>query len=108
MATYQILSWHGIPVQVRAKQKRKRVSVMLPDRFQEAVDRAAMSAGLIGDDAYLDGFTWSKAQARTGTPKSVAEAVAAELDANYPEIAWYEKALALRRMRKQSLDSTEA
>ena len=102
MATYQILSWHGIPVQVRAKERRKRVSVQLPDRFQTAVDKAAMSARLIGDDAYLEGFQWSEAKKRKGSMQEVAEAVAAELDAQYPTIEWRELGLALRKPKNAS------
>lgn len=84
MATYQILYWHDIPLQVRAGGRRDRVSVELPARFQVAVDKAAMAAGLTGTDAYLDGFRWSDAQTRDGTPREVATAVAAELAAQHP------------------------
>lgn len=77
-------------------ERRKRVSVPLSDRFQEAVDKAAMSARLIGDDAYLDGFQWGKKQKRPGTIQEVAEAVAAELETEYETIEWRKIALALR------------
>lgn len=97
MATYQILSWHGIPVQVRAMERRKRVSLPLSDRFQEVVDKIAMSARLIGDDAYLDGFQWGEKQQRPGTLQEVVEAVAAELEAEYDTIEWRKIALALRK-----------
>ncbi|MGB0385227.1 MAG: virulence factor [Ardenticatenaceae bacterium] len=100
MASYQILSWHGIPVQVRAKQRRKRVSVLLPDRFQTAVDKAAMSAKLIGDEAYINGFEWGETKKRAGSMQEVADAVAAELDAQYPTIEWRKIALALRAKNK--------
>jgi cvfA/B/C family virulence factor len=38
---------------VTAKEGRRTARVQLDDRFQEAVDAAAMRAGLIGTDAYL-------------------------------------------------------
>ena len=88
MATYQILYWHDIPVQVRAKEDGGRVSAPLPDRFQEAIDQAAMAAGLIGSDDYTAAFRWSEQHTRAGTARDVALAVAAELDAQYPAIDW--------------------
>ena len=86
MTTYQILYWHDIPVQVRAGGRRDRVSIELPQRFQEAVDSAAMATGLTGTDGYLSGFAWGEPQEREGTPAEVAAAVAAELDAQFMEI----------------------
>jgi len=38
MATYQVMYWADIPVQVRAGGRRERVSVELPARFQAAID----------------------------------------------------------------------
>ena len=88
MAKYQILNWHDIPVQVRVRDRNGRVSKPLPNRFQVAIDRAAMRAGLIGQDAYTDGFHWSRAQERDGSAQEVSEAITAELDALYPKIDW--------------------
>lgn len=97
MAKYQILFWHDIPMQVRAGGRRERVSVELPQRFQLAVDNAAMAADLTGTDAYLDGFRWSGAEEREGTPEAVANGVAAELDAQYEKINWQETAASLKK-----------
>src|ERR1043166_6433563 len=88
MATYQILYWHDIPVQVRAKDAGGRASAPLPERFQEAIDQAAMAAGLIGSDDYTEAFRWGDPQERVGTAQDIAAAVAAELDAQYPTIDW--------------------
>ncbi len=57
MTTYQVLFWHDIPVQVRAKGVDGRASVALPDRFQEAIDQAAMAAGMIGSDDYTEALS---------------------------------------------------
>ncbi|MAT98214.1 MAG: hypothetical protein CL608_13800 [Anaerolineaceae bacterium] len=97
MATYQTLFWHDIPVQVRAGERRDRVSIELPQRFQEAVDKAAMEAGLTGTDAYLDGFRWSEPKARHGTPEEVATAISVELNARFATIDWRKTAAALKR-----------
>ena len=96
MPEYQILYWHDIPVQVRVRHKRERLSKNLSDRFQEAVDNAAMQAGLTGDDAYTDGFHWGEPQEQGGAAQDVLEAVAAELEAQYAEINWQRTAANLR------------
>ena len=88
MASYQILYWHDIPVQVRAKDAGGRASAALPARFQEAIDQAAMTAGLIGSDDYTEAFRWSDQQERAGTAREVADALTAELDAQHPMINW--------------------
>lgn len=99
MATVQVLYWHDIPVQVRASVGRERRSVSLTDRFQEAVDRAAMVAGLIDSDDYSDLYAWGEAQEREGSPEEVARALAAELEAQYETINWRATADALRKQR---------
>jgi cvfA/B/C family virulence factor len=96
MATYQILYWHDIPAQVRAKDAGGRVSKQLPQRFQEAIDQAAMAAGLIGSDDYTTAFRWSEAQEREGSAAEVAAAVAAEIDGQHPRINWRKTVSAIR------------
>ncbi|MCA9918867.1 MAG: virulence factor [Anaerolineales bacterium] len=96
MAKYQIMYWHDIPVQVRAGGRRDRVSIELPQRFQLAVDNAAMAAELTGTDGYLDGFHWSEAEEREGTPEAVANAVAAEVETRFTKIDWRKTAASLK------------
>lgn len=99
MTTYQILYWHDIPVQVRAGGRRDRFSVVLPERFQIAVDSAAMAAGLAETDEYLAGFHWSEPAEQDGTAPEVAAAVASALQAAHATIDWRmtaEKARAAR------------
>ena len=95
MATFQILYWHDIPVQVRARGGEGRANVKLPERFGAAVDSAAMAARQTDDDAYTEGFHWSEPQERAGTADAVARAVAAELDAQFPDIDWRQTAASL-------------
>ena len=54
MAELTVIWWRDIPAQVTAKEGRARAARELPERFQEAIDAAAMRAGLIGSDAYLE------------------------------------------------------
>ena len=88
MATYRILYWHDIPSQIRAEDEHGRYSLQLPDRFQEAIDDAAMRAKAIDEDSYMKGFRWSEEKTRAGTAQVVAEQVAEEIDFNYQEIDW--------------------
>jgi hypothetical protein len=53
MASLIIISWRDIPAQVIVKRGRESAKVQLSQRFQEAVDRAAMRAGKGSSDAYL-------------------------------------------------------
>jgi hypothetical protein len=64
------------------------VSKPLPERFQEAIDLAAMAVGLLGSDEYTEAFRWGPHQERDGTAEEVAAAVAAELDQENPRIDW--------------------
>jgi hypothetical protein len=48
-----VIYWRDIPAQVTATDGSAAVRVPLPDRFQEAIDDAAMVAGLVDSDDYL-------------------------------------------------------
>ena len=54
MPELTVIWWRDIPAQVTAKEGRTRAARELSPRFQEAIDGAAMRAGLIGTDAYLE------------------------------------------------------
>jgi hypothetical protein len=45
--------WRDIPAQVIVKQGRTSAKRPLDERFEKAVDKAAMRAGLYGSDGYL-------------------------------------------------------
>jgi hypothetical protein len=83
--TYQIVYWRAIPAQVKAKVGRERVSKTLSDRFQVAIDEAAMRAGMIGTDDYLAEWRNAEAVEQEGDPETVATAVIANLEAEYPD-----------------------
>ena len=52
VAELTVISWRDIPLQVVARGEGGSARGLLPDRFQEAADAAAMSQGLIGSDEY--------------------------------------------------------
>lgn len=47
MAKLITVYWRDIPAQVIVKQGRRTAKVQLPERFQEAIDRAAMRAEVL-------------------------------------------------------------
>lgn len=63
--------------------RRNTAKVELPQRFQVAIDEAAMRLQLTGTDAYLEAWRRDSWQPRAGTPEEVAQAVAAEIEAAY-------------------------
>jgi hypothetical protein len=88
MAKYKILYWKGIPSQVRASDENGRTNKPFPERFQLAIDEAAMALGLIGSDEYTNGFIWGEESEHPGTAEEAATAIAAEFDKKYPSVDW--------------------
>jgi hypothetical protein len=63
MAELTVITWRDIPLQVMARGSGRGAPtsrVLLSERFQEAVDAAAMVAGLIGSDDYTQQITMQK------------------------------------------------
>ncbi len=84
MARYRILAWKDIPAQVQATDDTgARVNRMLPGWFGAEIDRVAMRDGLAGTDDYLEMFAWSDEAERAGSAEEVADAVVAELIAEW-------------------------
>jgi hypothetical protein len=81
-----VIWWRDIPAQVTAKEGRRAARAQLPERFQEAIDAAAMRAGLIGTDAYLAEWRREPRECGDDLESEVAEE-AAWLDAAYPDDA---------------------
>ena len=55
MPELAVISWRDIPAQVTATgADGASARVQLPDRYQQAIDAAAMKAGLVESDAYLE------------------------------------------------------
>jgi hypothetical protein len=83
MAQLIITYWRDIPSQVTVKAGRKAEKKMLSDRFQEAIDMAAMRSGAAETDDYLN--EWRRADpVECGDDlESVASDTAAKLEADY-------------------------
>jgi hypothetical protein len=85
MATYQIIYWRDIPAQVKVRAGRERLSRPLSDRFQEAIDEAAMRAKSTDADDYLEEWRVSGWHEREGEAAAVAAAVLVDLEDGYPD-----------------------
>lgn len=85
MAQLNILYWRDIPSQIVVKQGRTNAKVMLPARFQEAIDMAAMRDKAHDSDAYLDGWRKGEAEAVDGELEAAAADCAARIEAEFDE-----------------------
>jgi len=83
MPDVTIVYWRDIPAQVIVGKGRAGAKAPLPERFEQAIDRAAMKVGASDTDAYL--AEWRKAPSGTvdGDASAAARDVAARLDAEY-------------------------
>jgi hypothetical protein len=79
-----VISWRSIPAQVTAGKGRSAARAQLSERFQEAIDAAAMRAGLIGSDSYLE--EWRRdARACGDDLEAEVAATAAQLEQDYTD-----------------------
>ncbi|MAM61247.1 virulence factor [Maritimibacter sp. UBA3975] len=83
MAQVTIVYWRDIPAQVIVGRGRAAAKRPLTERFEQAIDRAAMGAGLAGTDDYLAEWRREGPVEVEGEPQAVAEAEAARLEAEY-------------------------
>ncbi len=86
MAQLIVTYWRDIPAQVTAKKgRRDQVKIVLDERFEKAIDRAAMRGGARGTDDYL--AEWRKAAPVeiSDDLQAEAEKAAAALEADYDE-----------------------
>ena len=83
MGQLTIVYWRDIPSQVIARSGRANEKRMLPDRFQEAIDMAAMRDGASGSDAYLADWRRTDPVECGEDLAAEAERAAQELDAGF-------------------------
>ena len=83
MADVIVVYWRDIPAQIIVGKGRKASKVQLPERFEQAIDRAAMKIGAEDTDSYL--AEWRKAPAYTvdGEQSEVAQFEANRIDIKY-------------------------
>jgi len=83
MPEVTIVYWRDIPAQVIVGRGRSGAKHPLPERFEQAIDRAAMKVGASDTDAYLAEWRRAPAFSVDGDPADVAAAQAARIDAEY-------------------------
>jgi len=85
MPDVTIVYWRDMPAQVIVGKGRRGAKVILPERFEQAIDRAAMKSGAAGTDEYL--AEWRKATPYPvdGDQDAVAQAEAARIDTEYDQ-----------------------
>lgn len=85
MANVTIVYWRDIPAQIIVGKGRRGAKAQLPERFEQAIDRAAMKTGAAGTDAYL--AEWRKGDAYAveteASDLELAQGEAARLDNDY-------------------------
>lgn len=84
MPELTVIWWRDIPAQVTAKEGRLKARAQLSERFQEAIDAAAMRAGLIGTDAYLGEWRRETRECEEDLDAEVAQEID-WLEAAYPD-----------------------
>ena len=84
MASVVIVFWRDIPAQVLVRAGRRRERRQLSERFEQAIDRAAMRAGAKDEDAYLADWRKSKPVEIDGDPAEIVESEASRLEEAYP------------------------
>lgn len=83
MVDVTVVYWRDIPAQVIVGKGRRGAKKQLPERFEQAIDAAAMRLGAKDSDAYL--AEWRKAPPYQveGDAADVAEAEATRLETEY-------------------------
>ena len=83
MPDVTIVYWRDIPAQVIVGKGRRGSKVQLEERFEQAIDRAAMKSGAAETDDYL--AEWRKAEPYSvdGDADEIAKAEAARLETEY-------------------------
>ena len=85
MAKVVIVYWRDIPAQVIVGKGRRASKVQLPERFEQAIDRAAMKTGAASTDDYLAEWRKSEPVEVSGDDQSVANAQAEAIDRDYDQ-----------------------
>ncbi|MEO9517938.1 MAG: virulence factor [Paracoccaceae bacterium] len=83
MPDVTVVFWRDIPAQVIVGKGRRGAKRQLAERFEQAIDRAAMKVGADDSDAYL--AEWRKAPPYevAGDPAEIVAAEAERLETEY-------------------------
>lgn len=85
MPEVTIVYWRDIPAQVIVGKGRRGSKRQLSERFEQAIDRAAMKVNAKDSDAYLAEWRRAAPFEVEGDPDVVADAEAARLEAEFDQ-----------------------
>lgn len=83
MSDITVVYWRDIPAQVIVGKGRRGTKRPLSERFEQAIDRAAMKSGAAGTDDYLAEWRKEVVGTATGEPEEIARTKAEELETAY-------------------------
>ena len=84
MTKKTLVMWRDIPAQIIISRGRKKSKKILSEKFQKAIDRAAMTADRADSSAYLE--DWHRIEESLKSEKSIDQLV--ELEASHLETAY--------------------
>ena len=85
MPDVTIVYWRDIPAQVIVGKGRRGSKRQLEERFEKAIDRAAMKVNAKDADAYLAEWRKAAPYQMDGDPDEIVEAEALRLEAEYDQ-----------------------
>jgi hypothetical protein len=86
MARYRIFYWKHIPSSITVEGDGRTIKKQLSQRIQNAIDAYAMAEGLTATPDYAAQWKRGPWIEREGAPEEVAEALLAELEAEFAKI----------------------
>ena len=78
-----IVYWRDIPAQVIVGKGRRATKIQLSERFEQAIDRAAMKANQKSTDDYLAEWRKVRPFKVEGNPETIAKEQAEKLETEY-------------------------
>ena len=82
---FQVIFWRDIPAQVKVRIGRERSGKQLSDRFQDAIDQAAMYAGKTDSNEYLEEWRTSEWEIYSGSEPSPVDEIALGLETEFTQ-----------------------
>ena len=80
-----IVYWRDIPAQVIVGKGRQAAKVQLPERFEQAIDRAAMKIGAEDTNAYLSEWRKGTSYQVEGDQTDIAKSEATRIETEYDQ-----------------------
>ena len=83
MPDVTIVYWRDIPAQITVGKGRRGTKAQLPERFEQAIDRAAMKSGAAGTYEYLSEWRKGTPYQVEGEASEIIQAETARIDQEY-------------------------